>query len=489
MLYQITHANSPLFSVNVTQSVYGKGMIHLSFWKENGLKDFAERLKLACDLEMVMNLYVNVSTTDVSKLRKIIEFLKSISYISEHDYAVLITHNVKSTEAILDQQPKVIDQVTTMQRDTLKFIFEPYIEEIIENAGDFDSVILIVASTMQSQVYYKNPTNIAFLKPNDVIAVLNKAGITGERVESITGCAHALWDIFSGNSNLESTFKRQAPGEAIPSLPLQRKILIDELSARLFAFFPNLSLQQKLFSAVVLEIYANATLNYAEVANIYFSSIAQTVNEVLSNNLSKRVDGAMNASGTMPGGRSSLLERALTRGNFNNDELQELKKIDCTLLQELIAAKLKPKNTFTASLSSVKSPVIAAGDAHNDLLKKLQPIVANDPGLVPFMELITSKQYSKALRSVCTIKKSLGTDLLEILIGFKKVLNIDINERAGVKLQSALHHAAVHNHESYLLLVSNGANTKLTDASGILASSIYESVQSKLANVKHSPSQ
>lgn len=136
----------------------------------------------------------------------------------------------------------------------------------------------------------------------------------------------------------------------------------------------------------------------------------------------------------------------------------------------------KPKNlTICLSLSQVSSPISAKGDAHEKLLRQISNIILkNKPNFDTFLESIDAKKYSQALRRACTVKHPDAIVLIKILLSYKEILQIDINEQAGDKQLSALHIAALKgNQEIYLNLKTNGA-IDLKDSDGTFASTHME---------------
>lgn len=132
------------------------------------------------------------------------------------------------------------------------------------------------------------------------------------------------------------------------------------------------------------------------------------------------------------------------------------------------------------------SPVMASGDAHYRLTKRLASVLEKiDIDTISFSSAIEVREYTKALRRACTSTHPMILDLVKALLEFKEELKIDINEPAGYLHYTALHHAARKgNKELYDYLVEKGADPQLKDAKGNSAEDILKQTElSKAASV------
>jgi ankyrin repeat protein len=122
-------------------------------------------------------------------------------------------------------------------------------------------------------------------------------------------------------------------------------------------------------------------------------------------------------------------------------------------------------STAGASTAFLHSPITAAGDTHANLLKLVMPIIDSEPDFFkPFTQALDEKRYSTALRRLCTSDKSKIFKLVEILLRFKHILKIDLNERVGNDQRSVLHFAARHSTAAvYDLLLKEGADPNRED--------------------------
>jgi hypothetical protein len=93
-------------------------------------------------------------------------------------------------------------------------------------------------------------------------------------------------------------------------------------------------------------------------------------------------------------------------------------------------------------------------DAHFKLFREIMPIV-NEHKLDGLAKAFRAKKYSQALRMACTISTKVGFQLVQLLMEYRTSLNINPNEKSKTTGQTALHHAAIHNKDSYYFLVSH----------------------------------
>lgn len=125
---------------------------------------------------------------------------------------------------------------------------------------------------------------------------------------------------------------------------------------------------------------------------------------------------------------------------------------------------------------------ISLNKAHNSLIDQVKPIVqVYREKFNPFFEAIERRNYSQALRRACTSTDPMAFELVKILISFKNILSININETAGKDNFSALHYAAnAGNQLIYDFLIQNAADITLLDVAGFTAEKrIAQSIQRK----------
>lgn len=121
-------------------------------------------------------------------------------------------------------------------------------------------------------------------------------------------------------------------------------------------------------------------------------------------------------------------------------------------------------------ITAFNSPIAASDNAHEKLIVQLKSTVEeNKPVFDGVLESINAKNYSQAIRRCGTKKHAKSIDVMRIILGFKNVLTINLNEKAGKDSQTALHYAAINgDKELYDLLLQNGAVDD-KDAKGNLA--------------------
>lgn len=119
-------------------------------------------------------------------------------------------------------------------------------------------------------------------------------------------------------------------------------------------------------------------------------------------------------------------------------------------------------------------------DAHEVLvgvLNKLDP----ERKLTGFWKLIDAREYSKALRTVCTDKSHFNAcNFATALLNLQKPLGIKLDEQPGDAKLAAIHHAAkAGNGKLVKLLEENGADSTLRDSSGKTAADYLAKTESQ----------
>lgn len=120
---------------------------------------------------------------------------------------------------------------------------------------------------------------------------------------------------------------------------------------------------------------------------------------------------------------------------------------------------------------------IGPSKIHKQLIEELQPYFDNSTRF--FQQSLNSKNYNQALRRLCTAdpKHQQAITMLSILLKYKHVLEIDINEPAGEQARSAIHYAAMKKNESiYNALISAGANPDVEDKTSKSAKQYFEAL-------------
>ncbi len=130
-------------------------------------------------------------------------------------------------------------------------------------------------------------------------------------------------------------------------------------------------------------------------------------------------------------------------------------------------------NIVACSIGSLLAKTMAKGlgwhtakeQAHQQLCQRINPILQTEKqAFKPFSDAINNMQYSKALRIACTSTDAKAFALIKILLSYKKILQIDINEAAGTQKLAAIHYAAKKgNAELYHHLKEQGANADKLD--------------------------
>lgn len=139
--------------------------------------------------------------------------------------------------------------------------------------------------------------------------------------------------------------------------------------------------------------------------------------------------------------------------------------------------------------------VMQAGDAskspHAQLIERLNvQLAAKQAEFKFFLTAIENKEYSRAVRILAATKtkKALASgdtqtgyaenmfayECLVILLSFKEVLKINLDEQIAPENNAALHHAAQkRNPKTYQRLLAHRANPNLPNAAGITAAQLY----------------
>lgn len=154
-----------------------------------------------------------------------------------------------------------------------------------------------------------------------------------------------------------------------------------------------------------------------------------------------------------------------------NEQFNQMNSLLKDLKDEvnLLSNQAEEKNYCEIKIESKLSttPVFFA-TPHEVLLRQIDKIIPNNKrDLYPyFLNAINEKNYAKALRTACTSESETAFRLIKLLLLYKGILKIDVNEQAGSRKYAALHHVALHgNKEIYDYLVSQGA-AQLEDDDG-----------------------
>ena len=174
---------------------------------------------------------------------------------------------------------------------------------------------------------------------------------------------------------------------------------------------------------------------------------------------------------------------------FNNNKVEcehQLNKMNL-LIDELQAEvnKLLNINEEKNCSAEIMQPKLATNPnffaiQHDMLLRQIAKIIPlkERQKYHLFNDAIDQKEYSKALRTACTSDSAVAFKLIKLLMLYKGILKVDVNEQAGTNKNSALHYAALKdNKEVYDYLISQGA-VQLQDADGKTPDEIF-SVKSK----------
>lgn len=149
------------------------------------------------------------------------------------------------------------------------------------------------------------------------------------------------------------------------------------------------------------------------------------------------------------------------------------------LKQSEPSASVPPSISITNQLSK-DSPIALTGNAHEDLLRRIKPVVDSKPDVLgSFLKAVQECDYVKALRCACTCLHPQALVVLKTLLEYKDKLNIKIDEKTGPNEQAAIHYAALKgNTAAFDALVAAGADPELEDKKEISASS-YRMVHEK----------
>ena len=125
-------------------------------------------------------------------------------------------------------------------------------------------------------------------------------------------------------------------------------------------------------------------------------------------------------------------------------------------------SKATPK-TFSPSLAP-DSPLMIANREHEKLLARISSVETKGHQL--FLKSLAERNYSQALRRICTSTSPIGFNLFKILLEFREKIKLDINDLNNDK-RNALHIAAIYkNNAAFQLLKSIGADDKIQDLTG-----------------------
>jgi ankyrin repeat protein len=101
-------------------------------------------------------------------------------------------------------------------------------------------------------------------------------------------------------------------------------------------------------------------------------------------------------------------------------------------------------------------------------MNEISPIVeAHMKDFKTFADAIAKKAYSKALRRACTSIHPDALELVKVLLKYKEIFSIDINEQAGENLNAPIHYAIKKENNSLCqLLLLHGADADLKNKDG-----------------------
>lgn len=145
------------------------------------------------------------------------------------------------------------------------------------------------------------------------------------------------------------------------------------------------------------------------------------------------------------------------------------------------AATAEPQRAMQIAKEALTSPIAEFGlfetDPHLKLLKQLKQLEVDTSTAVAF-ESIHKKNYTQAIRRICTSSSEVSINMLSKLLKFKGELSINLDEQqASGKKLTALHVAASYNNQTaYDLLIASGANPDIFNSEGKKAADCFSSV-------------
>lgn len=164
------------------------------------------------------------------------------------------------------------------------------------------------------------------------------------------------------------------------------------------------------------------------------------------------------------GSRKAIESTFITHYVFGGNEIVKNIRL---MLNQLDQKSVEQININTKSSFFTSNP---KETAHDQLLAQIENMIPKEftKHFLNFTTAIKDKKYSSALRTACTGTNpnalELTLQLIETLMRYKDILDININEQAGDQKYSALHHAARKgNKKIYDYLISQGADEKLVD--------------------------
>lgn len=163
--------------------------------------------------------------------------------------------------------------------------------------------------------------------------------------------------------------------------------------------------------------------------------------------------------------QKTLLERALPILKAHDNPNQ-------SKLIQINSNPIKQDQIFVPFPIYLNSPVFDAGNAHLALTKRIAQALSDVDKIlyVDTLEALEQKEYSRALRWLCTNKSEKAETLARLILSYKERLSINVNERAFGYGHTAIHYAAIRgNQQLYDLLVQHGGDENMTNASGIAA--------------------
>src|SRR3990167_5931449 len=149
----------------------------------------------------------------------------------------------------------------------------------------------------------------------------------------------------------------------------------------------------------------------------------------------------------------------------SNLPLKELKEIFPILNNSLHAQDLK----------KIIEEIDSALKIHDNLIKEISSVInLNEEKYHNFLVSIEARNYSQALRRLCTTTSKETIQVVKLLLKAKNDILLNIDEQAGKEKFSALHYAAKKGNEQvYNLLKKDNADENLEDSYGKTAADYF----------------
>jgi len=184
----------------------------------------------------------------VRDCRKAIDALYQENLLSNEDRAD-IEATIRKVETQIATQDSLAPNYTSMQKDVLISIIEPYVEDFFAIATNEKTALKFFKVGCKQTALFPNADNIL----NKVLAeILTEFPSIEQKKQVLFGSMVAFSKCFNGEANLESTFARVGQG-SVPHLESQQKIIIDFAAEKWPERFPQSEQSEELLALLALK--------------------------------------------------------------------------------------------------------------------------------------------------------------------------------------------------------------------------------------------